>query len=375
MKNKKILYIVGSLVGMLFLAMVIIGSDNSAGLPTEPATAVEDEVAEEKKDQEPVVEEEGDTTDEQESQEEETADSEPEVTGTADVSEYMKVGETYTSNIGMKMTPLEIGRTNELALGFQDSEYYMYVLAEMENGSEEVIDIYQDTVIYIDDYQYESVYISQIEVNGETGTSAHIDLNPGRKCKYIFYTSIPEAAVNASKVEFSVYGLPALFKEDGEWIDGGTGSTIPNETTNSTETMDTVTTSSDGIGNPFIDSNPDKYIPEGITGEIDVIDGTFYSNKPVKGIIPGEYLIVGGGNSIISITDDSKFTLKFINNEVDFENADMTEIINSDDGCSYQVYGNGSGYVVSFYEGGLYLYTDYPDNENDYAEGFYELLN
>lgn len=368
--KKKIIWAIVVIV-ILFSMFAFIGlSDDSSEPVAKPATTVEEEVTEDQ-----AAEEAKDVAEVQEQESSKEENTNPVVEETADASEYMKVGETYTSNIGMKMTPLEIGRTNELAPGYQYSEYFMYVLAEIENGSEDVIDVYQDTVIYIDDYQYESVYMSQIEVGGETGNSFHVDLNPGRKCKYVFYTSIPEAAANASKVEFSVYGLPALFKENGEWIDGGTGSTIPNETTNSAGTMDTVTTSSDGIGNPFIDSNPDKYIPEGVTGKIDVIDGTFYSNKPVKGIIPGEYLIVGGGNSIISITDDSKFTLKFINNEVDFENADMTEIVNSDKGCSYQVYGNGSGYVVSFYEGGLYLYTDHVDDENDWAEGFYELLN
>lgn len=373
MKNNKFLYVVaGSIVGVMILFMLA-SSDGSEKTPAEPTTAVE-EVAENEEIQEPAAEKE-DTAEEQESSEEEIMDSEPDEETKTDSSEYMKIGETYTSNIGMKMTPLEIGRTSELAPGGQYSEYFMYVLAEIENGSEEVIDVYQDTVIYIDGYQHESVYMSQIEVGGETGNSFHVDLNPGRKCKYVFYTSIPEAAANASKVEFSVYGLPALFKENGEWVDDGIGSTIPNETTNSAENMNTVDTPSDGIGNPVIDANPDRYIPEGITGKIDAIDGTFYSNKPTNGIIPGEYLIIGGGNGIITITDDFKFSLKFISNEVDFENADMTEIINSDKGCSYQVYGNDTGYVVSFYEGGLYLYTDHVDDENDWAEGFYELLN
>lgn len=133
--------------------------------------------------------------------------------------------------------------------------------------------------------------------------------------------------------------------------------------------------SSSGIGNPVIDANPDRYIPEGITGKIDVIDGTFYSNKPTSGIVPGEYLIVGCGDSIVTISDDYKVSLKFISGEVDFENADMEELINCTDGVSYQTYGNGTGYVISFYEGGLYLYTSLPDDENDWAEGFYELLN
>lgn len=371
MKNKNKVYIIGIIIVLLFLSSAIIGSNESSE-PTAPTTIVEEETT-----QESDVEKVGETDEEEPKQEpeitedqqtEDDAQVEEDIEESQQVdSEYMVIGETYTSNIGMKMTPLEIGRTSELAPGGQYSEYFIYVLAEIENGSDEVIDVYQDTVIYIDDYQYESVYMSQIEVNGETGDSSHVDLNPGRKCKYIFYTSIPEEAVDANKVEFSVYGLPALLKENGKWID---------DEPNSNATDNTVSdTPSDGIGNPVIDANPDRYIPEGITGELDVIDGTFYSNKPTSGIVSGEYLITGGGNGIITITDDSKFSLKFISNEVDFENADMEELINSPDGVSYQVYGNGAGYVVSFYEGGLYLYTDHVDDENDWAEGFYELLN
>ncbi len=366
--KKKIIWAIVVIV-ILFSMFAFIGSSDDSSEPVvKPATTVEEEVtedqaAEEAKD---VAEVQG-----QESSKEENTN--PVVEETTDTSEYMKVGETYTSNLGMKMTPLEIGRTSAPAPGGQYLEYFIYVLAEIENGSEDVIDVYQDTTIYIDDYQYESVCMSQIEIGDVVGNATHIDLNPGRKCKYIFYTTIPEAAFNADKVEFAVYGLPALFKDNGEWLYG--------ESSDDNMATESTASSSDGIGNPVIDANPDRYIPEGITGELDVIDGTFYSNKPiidhvaVHNIVPGEYLIVGGGNAVLTITNDYKASLKFVSNEADFEDADMKEMVITDSALSYQVYGNGTGYVISFYEGGIYLYTDYPDDENDWAEGFYELLN
>ena len=69
------------------------------------------------------------------------------------------------------------------------------------------------------------------------------------------------------------------------------------------DAVESDTTSSEGIGNPVIDANPNRYMPEGITGTIDNEYGVFCSNKPTKDIIPGEYLIVGGGTSVVNISD------------------------------------------------------------------------
>lgn len=139
------------------------------------------------------------------------------------------------------------------------------------------------------------------------------------------------------------------------------------------DAVESDTTSSEGIGNPVIDANPNRYMPEGITGTIDNEYGVFCSNKPTKDIIPGEYLIVGGGTSVVNISEDYKFSLKFINGDIVIEGADMVQVRNTDE-CAFLIFDdNDRGYTVSFYEGGLYLYTDLQDDENDWVEGFYEL--
>lgn len=51
----------------------------------------------------------------------------------------------------------------------------------------------------------------------------------------------------------------------------------------------------------------------------------------------------------------------------------MVQVRNTDE-CAFLIFDdNDRGYTVSFYEGGLYLYTDLQDDENDWVEGFYEL--
>ena len=293
---------------------------------------------------------------------------------------YIETGNVLSFNNGTIII-------EDIGIYSQDDWAILYVVLDAENSSDNVITVSQfDASIYVDDYQIPNgfedftsitdVKISQamqegIKIDGVTLSSGEIDINPGRKAKYIMYNPIVESMEAGEKVEYEIFsGRSVLFKKDGKW-NYSSGNGVAEDTEEGEINIGATT---DGIGNLIIDANPDRYIPEGISGEIDIIDGTFYSNKPTNGgIIPGEYLIVGGENAVIVI-EGNKMSLRFLGSEFDFEDADMEELINCPEVCSYQVYGNGKGYVVSFYEGGLYLYTDEPDTDSDYAEGFYEKL-
>lgn len=361
MKKRNVLFIVIAIVFAIFFVSIT-ESGVPKSTPTVKEEAVEEELVEEvrvEKNKEPVAEPEG--------AEEKTEAAEVvsnDKSESVDMADYFEVGETY-DNGELSITALEIGF-------YKNSTQLAYVLTDIENISDEEQTVYQDNVIYIDDYQYGSytdAIISSVEevteLDGMDGSVGDVRLNPGRKCKYVYYVGLPEDAQNANKVEFVIYdSIPVLLKNNGNWLYGNDSDGQTN----------TTSFSSGGIGNPIIDANPDRYIPEGITGEIDAIDGTFYTDQ-AAGFTPGEYLMVGGGNGVINISEDHKFSLSFISNEVDFNDAEMEELINCDEACSYQVYGNDTGYVVSFFNNGLYLYTDHVDDENDWAEGFYEISN
>lgn len=350
MKKK---YIAGLVALLLIIGILVLGSSDDKETPEASTTITEDttEVA-----QEEIKESDTDSDIEM---------SKTEESQTSQLSmDYIGVGDIIRDdNVNVIMTVEDIG------IYSQDDWSILYVTVDASNNGDQEVLIGQETAVYVDDYQINAGYdesnsaasaiLHGITINDTPLIPDSRTINAGRKMKYMLYAIVVDSMNEGTKVEFELFNQTVLFKNNGEWLYGD--NQVSSET------------GEGGIGNPRIDANPDRYIPEGITGEIDVIDGTFYSNKPVSGIIPGEYLIVGGENAVIMI-DGNKMSLRFLGSEVDFEDADMEEVINSSDGCSYYVYGNGQGYVVSFYEGGLYLYTGKPDTEDDYAEGFYEKL-
>lgn len=346
MKKKKFIWgIVAVVVGLGIAGMM--GSDEST--PKSASTVKEEATAEEvsMEDTEQVSESEIVEEVQEPEATENVSDGEPD--------DYFEVGETF-SNDNLRITALDIG-LYENPGGDMYGFHFMYVLTEVENISKEVQDIYQDSTIYIDDYQYESTYIYQITVDGVNGNATQIQLNPGRKCKYIYYTSIPEDAFNADRVEFVIYdSIPVIFKDGGSWLYG-----------NGSDTAASNYTLSDGIGNPIIDADPDQYIPEGITGEIDVIDDGFYADSGNIDLVPGEYIITGGASAILTITEH---TISMSGGKNNFENAEIKPAENGSP--QYWVYVDGNYYaVVSFFDGGLYFRTDEADGEEDWDEGFY----
>lgn len=269
---------------------------------------------------------------------------------------------------------------NDIGIYSEDNWAMMYILIDAQNTSDESIGINQaDGAVYADDYQVTSgigdtsddtlsILMSKVQIDGVDLTNMPVSINAGRRIKYIMYVPINDSMDAAQTVEYEIFGKPILFKQDGKWKYGsgndqeaGTEEWISDGPT-------------DGIGNPTIDDDPDKYIPDGINGYINPYDHTFYSNKPVNGIVPGEYLILDRGSNAVIIIEGDKMSLRFSGSEYDFEDATLEELTNCPEAYSCRVYGNGKGYVVSFYEGGLYLYTDEPDSENDYLERFYEKM-
>lgn len=414
MKKKTIVL---AIIVSLFAGLITACGDTeeSKSTPTVKEEKIEEQVTEEKSGMTEMPEPEKDTKEETKEASIDEIDAVP--VGSKDYDSYIHLGQTYESSGDIRFSIIDVdykvvaNRSTIQSQTAESASMQVFVVIEITNNSDDEIYIDQSgSTVFIDDYEVNRSLVANFaQENGYVMTNNNksyptiADISSGgRKGVIAFIGELDNkmGITEKSEIEFDIYGL--IFKINPRFVldkftrgidmleyDNDMKNISPDDFLNAasnvadTNTEESVAESSSSteIGNPIIDANPDRYIPEGITGELDVIDGTFYSNKPiidhvaVNNIVPGEYLIVGGGNAVLTITNDYKASLKFVSDEVDFENANMQEMIVSDSALSYQVYENDTGFVISFYEGGIYLYTDYPDDENDWAEGFYELLN
>lgn len=294
---------------------------------------------------------------------------EPVVEEDTEDNEYAKVGDVLSfenGNISIE----------DMGIYSQDTWAMIYVVLDMENTSDQTITIMQaDASIYVDDYQiplpldesvntaFSSILEGSIKIDDVVLNYMSTNINPGRKSKYIMFSLINDTMEAGQKVEYEILGYPILFKENGTWNYGS-----ENGQSGKTEEWGTGGgTSEGGIGNPVIDSDPDRYIPEGVSGEIDAIDDGFYADSGNIDLVPGEYYIIGGSNAILIITED---TISMSGGKTNFDNAEIKPAENGSP--QYWVYVEGNYYaVVSFFDGGLYFRTDEADSDEDWDEGFY----
>ncbi len=219
-KSKKLVWVIG-IVLILFVGMLVLGSSDSDDTDGEVETAAveeaeEKEVAAGKEDttavevaepepEEPVVEE---------------AVPEPEEQPQQVSSNYVQIGDEYTN--GDKTTTLKF-----LNVEYMQDKGVVCVNAEVTNNSTtEEYNVSQKTNIYVDGYQFISISFDDLsEFTDEmTEWDMGIRLSPGRKCNYTFFAFLPEEANTGSTVEFEIYNLPVLLKENGEWIDYSEGA-------------------------------------------------------------------------------------------------------------------------------------------------------
>lgn len=96
----------------------------------------------------------------------------------------------------------------------------VYIDMELDNSaSTDYASMYVDDFsIYIDDYQVSTKY-TQLEFNDSNG---FIEVNAGRKAKYVFRSTLPDDYDNASKIEVELPGSSKsiLIKENGVYFYG-----------------------------------------------------------------------------------------------------------------------------------------------------------
>lgn len=275
-----------------------------------------------------------------------------------DYSKYIHVGGKYGLKNGGSMELLDAG------YGFG----VVYVLVELTSGDDEAMQFDQsDATLYIDDYEVAigggedgAIDNGYIYVSSDTSYPTQARVNAGgRKASMVFVADIPNDIAETADIEFEIAG--GIFKINP--LTTGKAQQNLNEAMGISDEEEYQA----GIGNPVIDANPDRYIPEGVTGKIDGIDDGFYADSGNIDLVPGEYIITGGGTEILSITEN---TISMSGGKYNFENAEIKPAENS--APQYWVYIDGEYYaVVSFFDGGLYFRTNEADGENDWDEGFY----
>ncbi len=289
----------------------------------------------------------------------------------AEGKDYLEVGATYMMADGSTLTLSAAGVIEDPI----QSQMIVYAIVELENKGDTNWAVSQtDADIFMDDYQYDLNNLFPITVDGSTYQPDLISINPGRKGRYAYYTQLPSGYLTADTVEMEIYNEPVLFKHDGEWLYTDPTADLLRQANE--EAKAEMEKEAGKIGNAVIDANPDRYIPEGVSGRI-YNGGTFYlrDGKQIEELVPGEYLIVGGGDTFVKINEDETITLTHWEGETEFENLELRPSQGGTEPSWTAINPDGGIYVVTFFEtdyaAGLYLYTGQMNDENDYNEGFY----
>lgn len=128
-------------------------------------------------------------------------------------TDNLTIGSSIQYTVG-KLTILDAG------IATNDFGTTLYMETELENTSDEAITLTNDDfVVYIDDYQV-TLEIGYRDMDDYSAGTSYIEVNPGRKAKYVFRVSLPNEYTNAEKIEF---GFPrtqqTLFvKENSAYI-------------------------------------------------------------------------------------------------------------------------------------------------------------
>ena len=321
---------------------------------------------------------------EQEQDEVEVTDDEPEeVSASVNEQKYLQIGDinTYTYSEASGTARVEVTDIGMVAVSVADyvsgtdyesfgTEFYvLYTYLDITNLTDSEISTRSgDTNCYVDDYVYAGGALDS-NVLTRSGIDTSFTTIPPERKAIVTYTSVidKDTADSAGKIEVDILdGADSiLFKEDGQWLYGDYAQTSS-------------TSTEGGIGNPVIDSNPDKYIPDGVTGSIDVIDESFYADTGnYKTPVAGTWIEVGGGGVVIEITapsDEHGWLMSFTSNNYKDDAMNLILEPAGNGSPSFWASSDNDFYIVSFFDGGMYVHTQSPDDWDDYIEGFYELL-
>lgn len=291
--------------------------------------------------------------------------------GAPDYDKYLHLGSRFTSETGVTIEVINIDYKVFNAGTSISTEVYL-VLDITNNSDENVLFDQNDAALYIDDYEISKgsnidtfIANSYYMGNGNISYPVSATVNAGgRKGQIVFMAMInADQVTENSEIDFEISGL--IFKVNPLVVLGEVDTSDKDVLGNNNSSENITGSNENGIGNPIIDADPDRYVL--VNGHIDVIDDGFYADSGNINLVSGEYYITGGANAILNITESS---ISMSGGKNNFENAEIKPAENGSP--QYWVYVDDNFYaVVSFFDGGLYFRTNEVDSDEDWDEGFY----
>lgn len=219
------------LVMMLLFSCIgnIAGSGSSSSSTSSSIKTTEDKELEEKKEEAEVEDPE-----EEQEPEPEVEDAEEEQQAEPieeENNDYIHVGDTIGYSNG-SMYVADAGIVYNMT-----NQPILFVEVEADNTSDGVLTIGNDDFsLYIDDYQVDvAIGYRSLE---EMSSHSIVEINPGRKAKYVFRAVLPSDYDNASKIEVEFpdrANKPLLIKDNGVYLYGRKDVVMEEDTSDTEE--------------------------------------------------------------------------------------------------------------------------------------------
>lgn len=277
---------------------------------------------------------------------------------------YLQKGYSYQMENGSEVVITDI----DIVYDFSSRSTVGYVSVEYtNNGSDKEYLGPEDISAFVDDFQ-EPVDISvPIAIDNVKYTGEIMEIDPGRKGRYVYFTLFPASGETADKVELTLYGGSILFKEGGQWLYADENAdAIKAQTQAYQESVEAQKEWNERYESlPLGVMCPDEFYGAYIDGEAGMLEGV-----DLQGIIPGKYANTTSNSTTIA-TVGEEGTLSLENGSFEFENLalyqDLSGAFSIDAEANYKVGFLGSGYI--------YVWTPDEVDPDNIDEGFYEKID
>lgn len=277
---------------------------------------------------------------------------------------YLQAGYTYQMKNGSALSVTDI----DIIYDFTSRSTIGYVAVEYTNNSEDAIYLNTDDIsVFVDDFQEPvntsvPIRIDNVEYRGDM-----LEIDPGRKGRYVYFTLFPADAETAEKVEISLYDGSVLFMEDGQWLYADENADAIKE--QSQEYWDSVEEQREWNERyeslPIGVMCPDEFYGAYIDTQAGMVEGF-----DLQGIIPGEYANTTTNSETVAVVGEDG-TLSLRNGAFEFENLelglDVSGAYSIAAEANYKVGFLGSGYI--------YIWTPDEVDPDNVDEGFYKQTN
>lgn len=274
---------------------------------------------------------------------------------------YLQKGYSYEMQNGSEVAITDI----DIIYDFTHRSTIGYVAVEYTNNdSDKEYLSPNDISVFVDDFQEAvdtsvPIVIDNVEYRGEI-----LEIDSGRKGRYVYFTLFPASVETADKVEVSLFNAPVLFKENGQWLYTDANADAIKAQTQ--EYMDSVEAQREWNERyeslPLGVMCPDEFYGAYIDGESGMLEGVDLLN-----IIPGKYISTTSNSTTIAIVGEDG-TLSLENGAFEFENLALYQDLSG----AFSIAGEANYKVGFLGRGYIYIWTPDEADPNNIDEGFYE---